>query len=368
MSEEQTRNQHIKRQPRRPDGRVVSAYTDAQLYTLVRKAAFKARPGVPVELSVSGYDATIATLGYQDAPSARAICGRLKKGWPEIVELALTPKQHDKRRDDKRPEVAPWMTERHLFFALNVIAHFKQVETMTMNDYEAWLGDYLGSRPQPAHILADNSRFPSANQIVRIAETLPEDKQATTLWDRALIYAELQPVAKSVSNALSTKEAINLYIEASGGEFYPSFNELPRLRKEFGISIREKEEGRLWSEQIEEVLDDRKAAGLPVPSKQATRRIKVTLALPQDADAPQLKNAKGTWEAKSDDELAELLVSYALDCAQRTPPVRPTKRGYQTWQVGRKEHPSAERYGERRNWGDWMAMVEELLLEQKKAA
>jgi hypothetical protein len=48
--------------------------------------------------------------------------------------------------------------------------------------------------------------------------------------------------------------------------------------------------------------------------------------------------------------------------------VRPTKSRYQSWQSGKREFPSAERYAERQSWDKWIATVEELLLEQKKAA
>jgi hypothetical protein len=364
-----TKGSHIKRQARRPDGRVVSTYSDAQLYELVRKAAFKARPDQPAKLSVRKFDESVASLGYTDAPSARAICARLKRGWPEIVEIAIAPKQSVQKKDaPQKSDEAKWLTERHLFFALNAVADFKGIETMTEHAYDAYLAEYLAARRQPAHILGPGARFPTSSQILRLAVKLPAKGGAAKPWDRALVFAGLKPVVQSPSNALTVIEAINLYIEATLCEFYPSHEELTRLRSEFGISIREKEEGKKWSESLQEALDGRAAAGLPVPSMIAAVSSKVALVLPPGFKTPKVKNAKGTWAEKTDEEMVEAITPYVLDCLNRTPPVRPTKKDYQSWASGRKEAPSGDTLGLRKNWGEWVKLVEEQLLEAKKAA
>jgi hypothetical protein len=59
---------------------------------------------------------------------------------------------------------------------------------------------------------------------------------------------------------------------------------------------------------------------------------------------------------------------HVLDCQQRVEPVRPTKKDYQSWSVGKSDFPSANTLADRKNWPDWMAMVDEMLLEPKKAA
>lgn len=363
----QERESHINRQARREDGRVVSAYSDSQLYTLVRKAAFKVRPDYPAEISVREFDAALDSIGHADAPSARAICSRLKRGWPEIVELAIEPKQHSKKRDDKQSEEAPWMTDRHLYFALNVVARFKGVETMTAHDYDLYLAEYLAQHKQPAHVLGSGARFPTSNQILRLALKLPS-KGAVTTWDRALVFAGLKTVPVTNAKALTVVEAINLYIEASFCEFYPSQDELLRLRSEFGISMREKEQGRKWSESLREALDGRTAAGLPVPTMLAATTTKPKLVLPPGFATPPLKNPKGTWAERSDEEWADAITPYVLDCINRTPPVRPTKKDYQSWSSCRSECPSGDTLGKRKTWGEWMKLVDERLLEEKKAA
>jgi hypothetical protein len=359
---------HIKRQTRRPDGRVVSTYSNAQLYELVKKTAFKARPDDPARLSVREFDRTVSSLGYADAPSARGICGRLKRGWPEIVELAISPKPTVKKKDaPQKSDEAKWLTERHIFFALNTIARFKDVETMTAHDYDLYLAEYLAHHKQPAHVLGSGARFPTSNQILRLAVKLPS-KGALTTWDRALVFAGLKTVPVTNAKALTVVEAINLYIEASFCEFYPSQDELLRLRSEFGISIREKEEGKKWSESLREALDGRAADGLPVPTMLAATTTKPKLVLPPGFATPQMKNPKGTWEEKSDEEWADAITPYVLDCLNRKPPVRPTKKDYQSWSSGRSECPSGDTLGKRKTWGEWMKMVEERLLEEKKAA
>jgi hypothetical protein len=80
------------------------------------------------------------------------------------------------------------------------------------------------------------------------------------------------------------------------------------------------------------------------------------------------RTAKGSWAEKTDDELVEALTPYVLDCLSRTKPVRPTKGGYQSWSRGRRDAPSADTLSKRKTWGEWIKLVEERLLEAKKAA
>ena len=320
---------------------MVSTYSNAQLYELVREAALEVRPENPAKLSVREFDRIVASLGYDDAPSARAICARLKRGWTEIVELALDEERSVKKTDaPKKSEEAKWLTDRHLFFSLNTVARFKQIETMTAHDYDIYLAEYLASRKQPAHLLGSSARFATSSQILRLAAKLPS-KESLNPWDRALVFAGLQPVPKAVSKALTVVGAINLYIEATGCQFYPSHEELLRLRSEFGISMREKEVGgRSWSQLVQAALDERAAAGLPVPTMKATSAENPTLVLPTSV-ATHVATPKGAWASKTDEELVEALIPYVLDCLNRTPPVRPTKKDYQSWSTGKPDFPSA---------------------------
>jgi hypothetical protein len=73
----------------------------------------------------------------------------------------------------------------------------------------------------------------------------------------------------------------------------------------------------IWSEVVQEVLDERAVAGLPVPTMKAATASKVALVLPTDFQTPPKKTAKGSWEAKSSEELAQLLIPFVLDCANR---------------------------------------------------
>jgi hypothetical protein len=210
-------------------------------------------------------------------------------------------------------------------------------------------------------------RVPTSGQIEWFASKLPK-KGSLGPWQRALDLVGLESSSKKRTKALTTIEAINLYIDATGGKFYPARNEIPRLRTEFGISFREKDPGRSWKEAIKAVLDQRKKDGLPVPTEMARIVDKVTLVLPSGAATPTALVGQGTWAEKSDEELAACLIPYVLDCQQRAEPVRPTKKGYQSWSVGKSDFPSAGTLAGRKNWGEWMAMAEEMLLELKKAA
>jgi hypothetical protein len=344
---------NISRQKRAANGRVVAIYSKAQLYEIVGEAARKAKPQAPETLSVREFDRTVASLGYPDAPSARAICGRLKRSWTVIVALALDEARSFQKLDapEKQPE-AKWLTERHLFFALNTIARFKQIESMTAADYDRYLEEFLSSRSQPAHILGPSARFPTSSQILRIAQTLPSGPTLNP-WDRALTYAGLKTVTVQ-ANALTLVEAINFYIEATLCEFWPSKDELERLRSEFGISI-QIFKGKVWSEQVKTALDGRKAAGLPVPTMMAATSTKPLLTLPPGFTTPTKQNAKGVWEAKTDEELADALAPYILDCTTRG--VRPTQKDYKSWAKGKRQFPSAQTLGARKTWREWIDFV-----------
>ena len=374
---------NITRQKRGLTGRVVATYSTGQLYEIVAKAARKAKPQAPETLSVREFDRTVASLGFPDAPSARAICGRLKRSWTGIVALALDEARSFQKLDvpERQPE-AKWLTERHLFFALNTIARFKEIDSMTPADYDRYLEEFLAARKQPAHILGESARFPTSSQIIRIAATLPASGEADSLvshsaipkgrgdrtpqpWDRALIFAGLKPVPQVQANALTIVEAINLYIEATLCEFWPSKDELERLRDELGISI-QSFKGKVWSAEVKTALDGRKEAGLPVPTMMAATSTKPPLTLPPGYIAPAKQTAKGAWEEKSDDELADALAPYVLDCIERG--VRPTQKDYKSWAKGRREFPSAQTLGKRKTWGEWIAVVEAKLMEVKKAA
>lgn len=371
--ETKKRSSHINRQKRRANGRLVSTYSNSQLYTLVRQAAFKARPDNPAALSVREFDRTIGSLGYEDAPSARAIRSRLKRGWPDIVESAITPTETTDGKEvaATRSDEAHWLTERHLYFALNTVARFKGVKTLTAQDYDASLADYLDGRPQPSYILGKGARFPTSNQIIRLAEKLPANK-GTTPWDRALIHVGLEPVVKGAAavRALPLGEAINLYIEATGAQFYPSMNELERLRSECGISYNDRVlKTRKWNNMMEETLGARAAAGLPVPSKVATIADKPALALPSTTQAPKLRNPRNFWTDKSDDELLDKVVAYVVDCLiAHDPPVKVTKKHYQAFTKGKPNFPPHNELTRRKLWGAWIKAANERLLEQQKAA
>jgi hypothetical protein len=357
---------HIARQARRSDGRVVATYSKSQLYELVRKAAFKAKPHHPEKLSVREFDRTVGSLGYPDAPSARAICARLKRGWPEIVELAIDNSASRQKIDapTNRSE-AEWLTVRHLVFGLKRIALFKGVETMSAHDYDLYLAEFVASRPEPAHVLGVAARFPTSGQILRIAATL--DVKADTPWDKALVYAGLKPVSKTTQKtALTIVEAIDLYIEASLCEFYPSRDELERVRTELGVSVQKPEKGVPWSKSLEEALDRRKAAGLPVPTMKAATTTKPKLVLPPGFEAPRTRTSKGTWEEKTDDELVEAIVIYIQDCLGQSPAVKPTKKHFKSWRKGRTDIPSTGTLDDRTTWTEWMKLANDRLMELKK--
>ena len=113
--------------PRDSHGRLESAYSDRELYDLVRAVAEHASPDEPQFVSQRVFDCGRAAAGHPHAPSARAICARLRdhRGrpfpWLKLLALVFDPDRDiDRTHGQLRgQEDANELGPRHLFFALN---------------------------------------------------------------------------------------------------------------------------------------------------------------------------------------------------------------------------------------------------------
>ncbi|HET8751952.1 MAG TPA: hypothetical protein VFM43_05450 [Gaiellaceae bacterium] len=356
---------------RRDDGSFVSTYSNADLYKLVALAARKARPDAPHSLSVRVFDQTLPAIGYPDAPSGRAIYARLKKPWPVIVERALSERSERSERQTeavlKKREEAPWLTERHLYFALKAIAGFKEAETIPELSYEPWRAQYLANRVEETRQSVDllEQLIPTAGQILRIAASL--DAEGTTAWDKALAYAGLAPrPAATTVKGLPIVEAMQLYVEATGGEFWPSQDEVERLAKEWGIMIASRA-GKNWSEYLNQYREARAAQGLEMPTTKLVRGTPKPIfgPKPEGLQAPERGN-RNRWT--DEEEAFRIVTDYVLDCRARG--VTPSQRDYKDWQKGHRDRPAdstlVNNFG--RTFTEWIRLVEERILEEKKAA
>lgn len=366
--------QWIGRRERRDDGSFVSTYSNADLYKLVALAARKGRPDSPHSLSVRVFDRTLPAIGYPDAPSGRAIYARLKKPWPVIVEHALSERsQRSERQSEsvlKRKDEAPWLTERHLHYALRAIAKFKEVETIPELSYEPWRAEYLADRVTETRQSLDllEQLIPTQGQILRIAASL--DAEGKTAWDKALAYVGLapRPTGKALTG-LPIVEAMLLYVEATGGQLSPSIDEVTRLGKEWGIMIGRLETGKKWNDYLDECRAAREAAGMEMPvAKLARGKVKPEFGpRPDGLQVPERGN-RNRWADADEEEGFQIVTAYVLDARARG--VTPSQRDYQDWTRGHRDRPAAstlqEAFGH--TFSEWIRLVEERLLAEKKAA
>lgn len=345
---------------RASNGQLVFIYSKADLYSLVALAARTVKPYAPQSLSVREFDRSLAEIGYPDAPSGRAIYGRLKRPWPQIVELALR-ERNATRADDAvtRKDEAPWLTERHLFFAMKTIARFKEAESIPESLYNGWREEYLAANPlnQPRELL--EQLLPTGSQIVRIAVAL--DAEGETPWKKALAFVGLG-APKTKSNAgMPIAEAMGLYVDATGGRFAPSIPELERLRVEWGIAIANKTLP--WGDYLAECRAHREERGLTMPTTYAKPDARPPLVKPADLEAPPAQPGKGHW---SENLIEERLTHYVLDC--RSKGGRPRQKHYGQWRKTRPGYPSASTVGRHGDFIDWVEKIEARLLAEKKAA
>jgi hypothetical protein len=342
------------------NGRLVATYSKSDLYKLVALAARKTKPHAPETLSVREFDRALGSIGYPDAPSGRAIYGRLKRPWPEIVALALRDMTAN-RADDavSRKKEGHWMTERHLFYALKTLARFKDVTTFTPMSYDAARDEYLRSPERQRDAEMHEQHLPTSSQILRIAAKLAGDDP---LWEKALRYAGLTVETPSQQTGMPVAEAIYLYIRVTG--LLPTRREIRRLGKEWKIAIAF-ERGRLWQDSLDECRQLREERGETMPTESGGHGRHPALVKPDTLAAPARRTKAGRWQ---DEELViERLTIYVLDC--RAQSIRPRQKHYKEWSKGRDDFPAASTICRKdRGFTDWIAIVEERLLQAKKAA
>lgn len=163
------------------DGRASSRHSDGELYGLVRRVAVWVNRRRPTKITQAEFDAARSGAGLPDLPSARAICMRLgeagrSRPWAEVLEIACSERT--------RPEIshghrqgggeAPHLDQRHLHFALNLVAQHLGVSSLTPGDYERGRGELIeresrrrsGRHSHQPDLLEE--LLPNAAQIERI--------------------------------------------------------------------------------------------------------------------------------------------------------------------------------------------------------
>lgn len=361
MARKEKKEHKIGSAVRAPNGRMVAAYSNSDLYQLVSLAARETKPRAPDTLSVREFDRSLGTIGYPDAPSGRAIYGRLKRPWPEIVALSLR-EASPARFDDPstRQKEGHWMTLRHLFFALKTLARLKGVTTFTVTSYDATRAAYLAAPERQRDLEMHEQHLPTSSQILRIAAAL--ETEGSTPWEKALLYAGLSITKEELVGAMPLEQAIDYYITATG--LLPSYKEIERLGREWEVALAMSKR-KPWPEAMEACRALRAARGEVMPTAAAKQRALPALKKPTALDGATPYVKRGKWQ---DEKLViERLTIYVLDC--RAQSIRPKQKHYMEWRKSRKDFPASSTLN-RQDWGfaAWIALVEERLLQEKKAA
>jgi hypothetical protein len=343
-------------------GRFESAYLNSKLYKIVREAALKLSPANPLELSQSMFDNGRAEIGYPDAPSARQISTRLKRSWPELVALVLDETRSVERSHDAnvRQAEAKWITERHLFFALNRVARLLGLKTLSPEEYDAGRSELIDEdrrRHRYGGVIEEN--LPSKGQIEKAAARLVDgDEQG---WDKALAIARLEPRAKKSIKGTPLYLAIHYYIEAVECRYLPTKEEIRRFGAEAGIGIEALERSdRTIGEHRAECAAYREGLGLPMPTAFPPKGVTPLFKFPPEGYPDATPRRKiGGW---NDEEILEALCAY-VEIAEAKGR-RPTQKHYLSLQGDHPTWPAPSKF----EWTPWRKRAEEEVRRRRELA
>jgi hypothetical protein len=162
-----------------------SPYSDRELFGVVRDVCRHVDRPRARAVTQPQFDAARKAAGHPNAPSAQRICVRLKRGWQEVKEIALSSKRNvDQSAVTKtREPPSPWIGTGICVFALKLVAEWLGVESMTAREYD-----------QAATVLRrERSRRSKHGRL--LLPTSGQIKVRFGTWPKALKAAGLNPVA-----------------------------------------------------------------------------------------------------------------------------------------------------------------------------
>lgn len=337
-------------------GRFRSRYFDADLERIVKEAAQTFCPDNPHKLSQSRFDGGRADLGYPDAPTARQICSRLKRSWPVLVALVLDEgRDLDKSREavDREPE-APWLDQRHIFFALNRVASHLELKSLKQNEYTRGREELIADdrrRHRYGGVLEES--LPTVGQIESAADRCVGGKKQA--WDKALLIAKLEPRERSLGKGTPIYLVVHHYIEATGCKYLPSWPELERFAAAANISMmRLHRTGKTIGEHRHECAAYRKKLGLKMPSKPLPRGVKPVFSLDPNGYPDAVQRRTREW---TDEAIVHALCEY-IEAAEAVG-ARPSRNHYISLQVGNRAWPAPAHFA-------WKAMLQQAYDELRK--
>lgn len=272
-------------------GKATSRFDERALYDLVRAVAEQARPNAPTRVTQREWDATRAAAGYADAPSARAICMRLRVertqqsfSWPELLEIVFSEETVVDRVEIRRrsqPQTKD-LSLAHVHFAVHAVAKRLGRSTVRRDEYEQEREAMLAEERRRGGVLL-GELLPTRNQLEATARNAFDvgSRPRGDDWNRVLDLVGLERPAPAASagmrqapRGLPFAIALHHYVEANGTDVWPSRRRLFEFSKLGGFRL--PQQMRPWSEHLEEARQYRADLGLGSPA-----------TLPRNATAEQ---------------------------------------------------------------------------------
>lgn len=331
---------------RAKSGKFKSRYDKNALYPLVADVCRFVNTDEPESVSQPDFDRSRAAAGHPNAPSARAIYGRLKMPWEEIKQIALDPARSVAHTEGAAHRVdSRKLAPEEIHFALNRVARELGLRTFGFFEY---------ARCRMTLIAADKRRHREQGVIEGLLPTAHQIFHQCGSWNDALATAGLDPYTQvRGKKAISIEEAYDLVIELTGAA--PERGAFNQLRSLFGISIAKTPSASTWPEVEQEIRKQRAERGLETPeTKLVTKAEWEALEIPPELlDALPRKRDKGYWTYER--------CLLALADYLQSPGAAPGLGKYQTLSAGRDEWPSSSRITQHATWTAMIAAARHLL-------
>jgi len=262
-------------------GKATSRFDERSLYDVVRAVAEHADPLRPAGVTQRKWDAARAGAGYPDAPSARAICMRLKVertqesfSWLELLEAVFSEGSVVDRIEIRRRSEPPTgdLSINHVYFAVHVVAKRLGKATVRRDEYVRERQEMLAEeRRRGGYLLSE--LLPTRNQLEVAArnEAGVGSRPQASDWDRVLEMVGLEIPGAPASagtrqppRGLPFPIVIHHYLEANGIEVWPSAEKVRSFAK-LG-NFRLPQLSLPWADHLEEARAHRDELGLPSPT------------------------------------------------------------------------------------------------------
>lgn len=245
---------------RRPDGTFTTRYDASGLYPLVAGIARVVDAEYPDRITMRAFDDARASAGHPDAPSARAICMRLKISWPELLATVFDESRNLTMTVGARDRAAFRIpTEEEIFFALRFVeTRCGTGAAATFNRYE---------RHREELIVADRGRSDGRSFLESV---LPKASQiwnaAGKDWQFACVIAQLPTAAPAKhKRAYTLDEIYDAFVRTTGCR-PQGWRTIDRFAQKANVPMERKHHRTGFKTVEKQIVARRKKAGLETPA------------------------------------------------------------------------------------------------------